>query len=59
MADDVDRRTILDRANRMMRQSRTLRKVADELLQESNDLRRATGKKSRRTKSNQRKGPKD
>jgi hypothetical protein len=36
---DEERRTIIDRANRMLRQSKTLRKLADELRQESNDLR--------------------
>jgi hypothetical protein len=40
MADD-DRRKIFDRANRMLRQSKTLRQVSEELLQESNDLRKA------------------
>lgn len=46
MEDDLDvetgkaeaRRTVIARANRMLRQSQTLRKLADELLQESNDL---------------------
>jgi hypothetical protein len=38
MGDQESRRTVIDRANRMLRQSRTLRKLADELLQESNDL---------------------
>jgi hypothetical protein len=33
-----DRRTILDRANRMVRQSKTLRKLSEELMQESNDI---------------------
>lgn len=40
MADD-DRRTILERANRMLRQSKTLRKLSEELLDESNDIRRS------------------
>jgi len=39
MTDDHERRRILDRANRMLRQSETLRKLSDELLSESNDLR--------------------
>jgi hypothetical protein len=38
MADDRERRRILDRANRMLRQSKTLRTVSDELLGESRDL---------------------
>ena len=33
-----DRQKIIDRANRMVVQSRTLRRLADELLQESHDL---------------------
>ena len=40
MADE-SRRIIIDRANRMLRQSKTLRKMSDELLQESNDIRRS------------------
>ena len=40
MADD-NRRIIIDRANRMLRQSKTLRKMSDELLNESNDIRRS------------------
>jgi len=39
--DEENRRTIISRANRMLRQSKTLRKLSDELLQESNDLREA------------------
>ena len=39
MEDDESRRIVIDRANRMLRQSKTLRKLADELLQESKDLR--------------------
>ncbi len=35
---------ILERANRMLRQSRTLRKLSDELLEESNDIRAAVRK---------------
>jgi len=33
------RRTIIDRANRMLRQSRALRRLSDELLKESKDIR--------------------
>jgi len=43
------RRKVISRANRMLRQSRTLRKLSDELLKESKDLREAedrTRKKS-------------
>lgn len=39
MVDQGRRRLILDRANRMLRQSKTLRKVSESLLQDSNDLR--------------------
>ena len=42
MADD-QKKVIIDRANRMLQQSRTLRKVSDELLQESRDIRRSIG----------------
>lgn len=38
---DEERRTVIDRANRMLRQSQTLRKLADKLLQESKDPRTA------------------
>ena len=48
MPDDSDRRRIIDRANRMVRQSATLRKLADELLQESDDLRTTAKKIERR-----------
>ena len=51
--DEQNQRTIINRANRMLRQSQTLRKVSDELLAESKDLRAAAKdtkrKKSRRT----------
>jgi hypothetical protein len=40
MADD-ERRIIIDRANRLVRQSKALRKVADDLLKESDDIRTA------------------
>lgn len=45
---DKARRTILDRADRMVRQSKTLRKVAAELLQESRDIRRASTHEAKR-----------
>jgi hypothetical protein len=55
MADDEsERRRIIDRANRMLRQSRALRKLADELRQESSEL-RVSGK--RITKPHTRKKP--
>ena len=39
MADqDRDRRVVLDRATRMLRQSQILRQMADELLEEARDL---------------------
>jgi hypothetical protein len=51
MASDEDtRQTIISRANRMLRQSRTLRKLSDELLEESKDLREAA-KDTKRKKS--------
>ena len=34
-----DRKTIIDRANRILKQSRLLRKMSDELKQESHDIR--------------------
>jgi hypothetical protein len=40
-SDEDDRRTIISRANRMLRQSKTLRKLSDELFKESKDLRSA------------------
>lgn len=36
--DDADRQRIIDRANRMLRQSRTLRKMSEALQKESRDL---------------------
>jgi len=39
MTDDEDRKRIVDRANRMVEQSKILRKLSDELLKESRDLR--------------------
>jgi hypothetical protein len=42
--DDVqNRRTILDRADRLLRQSKTLRKMSEELLDESKDIRVSAG----------------
>ena len=43
MADDHehDRARIIDRANRMLKQSRTLRRLADELRDESGVIRRS------------------
>ena len=38
MSDGQDRRIIIDRANRMLKQSRSLRRMSEELLQESHDL---------------------
>ena len=38
-SNEENRRTIISRANRMLRQSQTLRKLSDELLKESKDLR--------------------
>src|SRR4051812_37139754 len=57
-SDDQNQRKIISRANRMLRQSQTLRKLPDELLEESKDLRPAAKdtqpKKARRAT---RKGP--
>lgn len=54
MASDEDnRRTIISRANRMLRQSQTLRKLSDELLKESKDL-RSTARDTERKKSRRR-----
>ena len=38
MPDGQDRRIIIDRANRILKQSRSLRRMSEELLQESNHL---------------------
>ena len=55
MPADDNHRIIIDRANRMLRQSKTLRKLSDELLKESKDLRTAAKdqkrKKSKRARS--------
>jgi hypothetical protein len=51
---DEDRKTIVERADRILKQSRSLRKMSDELLQESRDIRAAataqkpTGRNGRR-----------
>jgi hypothetical protein len=40
MADDnVSRRKIIERANRLLKQSKSLRKISNELLTESTDIR--------------------
>jgi hypothetical protein len=46
--DDVDRQRVLDRANRMVRQSKILRKMAEELRQESSDLRRSVRRRPKK-----------
>lgn len=56
MADDPDRKRIMDRADRMLGQSKRLRKVADELLTESNDLRRSVKRLRARAKRRKREG---
>jgi hypothetical protein len=48
MPEDKEHRAILDRANRMLRQSKILRKLADELLQESKDVRASTNELKRK-----------
>jgi hypothetical protein len=47
-----ERKQIIDRANRMLQQSRTLRRLADELQQESRDLK--TSAKAVRSTTNNR-----
>jgi hypothetical protein len=49
MPDD-DRRVVIDRANRMLKQSAVLRKMADELLQEARDLKADSAKAQRKRK---------
>ena len=39
--DSADHKRILERANRMLKQSRTLRRLSDELKDESADIRRS------------------
>jgi hypothetical protein len=55
MADDTqpadDRQRILDRANRLLKQSRILRKMADELVQESRDIRTSAKRVGTTTKN--------
>ena len=46
MSDDA-RRVVIDRANRMLKQSQTLRKLADELLEESRDLKASVKPKAK------------
>jgi hypothetical protein len=46
--DDADRQRILDRANRMVGQSKLLRKMAEELRQESDDLRRSVRRRPKK-----------
>jgi hypothetical protein len=58
-SDDQKRRVILDRADRMLRQSKTLRKLSDELLQESKDLRQAAKKETRQQASRRRSRSRD
>jgi hypothetical protein len=48
MADEKEHRVILDRANRMLRQSKILRRLSEELLQESKDLRASTNELKRK-----------
>jgi hypothetical protein len=45
---DEERRKIIDRANRLLKQSKDLRKMSDELLQESKDIRDAIRKRKPR-----------
>jgi len=52
---EADRRRIIDRANRMLKQSQTLRKLADELLDESRDIRQSARHRTPRTVSERRK----
>ena len=56
---DEGRRTIIDRANRMLRQSKTLRKMSEELLHESRDIRRSAKKLVAKGKGNGKKRPKN
>jgi len=42
MTDRESRRQIIERADRLLKQSKTLRKLSDELLSESHDIRAAT-----------------
>jgi len=47
-SDEDNRLIVISRANRMLRQSQTLRKLSDELLKESNDLRSAINDMTRK-----------
>lgn len=49
MADEESRRQIIDRANRLVKQSKTLRKLSDELLAESNDIRTHANRMAKKT----------
>ena len=51
MGDDTDRKRIIDRADRMLKQSRTLRRISDELLSESRDIRNSAERVGRDKKS--------
>jgi len=53
MSDEQERRIIIDRANRMLKQSQTLRKLSDELLDEAHDLRRSAKRIPSRTQKRQ------
>jgi hypothetical protein len=55
-ANRKERKRIIDRASRMVRQSRTLRKVADELLKESQDLRESANELPKRSGPRKRRG---
>ena len=50
----IDRRLILDRADRMLKQSRTLRQLSEQLQKESRDLKRESDdlRKSAKPKAN-------
>jgi len=50
MSDDSNRKRILDRADKMLKQSRTLRRVSDELLAESRDIRMSAPRAGREKK---------
>ncbi|HEY2432187.1 MAG TPA: hypothetical protein VGJ18_22955 [Gemmatimonadaceae bacterium] len=58
MSDDHadDRRRILDRANRMLNQSRTLRKLADELKEESGVIRKSAKTLSPKRRATKKRG---
>ena len=53
MSDEQERRVIIDRANRMLKQSQTLRKLSDELLEEASDLRRSAKRITPKTPTRQ------